>query len=77
MPNKQLKRGHPNEGASQVALAVNDLPRRCGFNPLGWQDPLEEGMATHSSTLSWRITIDREDLKVLNHDLIFVSLKYH
>ena len=22
---------------------------------LGWQDPLEEGMATHSSILSWRI----------------------
>ena len=21
--------------------------------PLGWEDPLEEGMATHSSTLSW------------------------
>ena len=42
---------------------------------LGWQDALEEGMATHSSILAWRITIDREDLKVLNHDLIFVSLK--
>ena len=22
---------------------------------LGWDDPLEEGMATHSSTLAWRI----------------------
>ena len=22
---------------------------------LGWEDPLEEGMATHSSVLSWRI----------------------
>ena len=22
---------------------------------LGWKDPLEEGMATHSSILSWRI----------------------
>ena len=22
---------------------------------LGWEDPLEEGMATHSSILSWRI----------------------
>ena len=22
---------------------------------LGWEDPLEEGMATHSSTLAWRI----------------------
>ena len=22
---------------------------------LGWKDPLEEGIATHSSTLAWRI----------------------
>ena len=22
---------------------------------LGWEDPLEEGMATHSSTSAWRI----------------------
>ena len=22
-----------------------------------WEDPLEEGMATHSSTLAWRITV--------------------
>ena len=26
---------------------------------LGWEDPLEEGMATHSSVLSWRIPMDR------------------
>ena len=23
--------------------------------PLSWEDPLEEGMATHSSILAWRI----------------------
>ena len=23
--------------------------------PLGWEDPLEKGMATHSSILAWRI----------------------
>ena len=22
---------------------------------LGWQDPLEEGMATHSSSFAWRV----------------------
>ena len=27
---------------------------------LGWQEPLEEGMATHSSILAWRIPTDRE-----------------
>ena len=26
---------------------------------LGWEDPLEEGMATRSSTLAWRISMDR------------------
>ena len=26
---------------------------------LGWKDPVEEGMATYSSILAWRITIDR------------------
>ena len=26
---------------------------------LGWEDPLEEGMATHSSILAWRIVMDR------------------
>ena len=25
-----------------------------------WEDPLEEGMATHSSILAWRIPMDRE-----------------
>ena len=26
---------------------------------LGWEDPLEQGMVTHSSILSWRISMDR------------------
>ena len=26
---------------------------------LSWEDPLEEGMATHSSILAWRIPMDR------------------
>ena len=26
---------------------------------LGWEDPLEEGMATHSSILDWRIPMNR------------------
>ena len=25
----------------------------------GWEDPMEEGMATHSSILAWRIPMDR------------------
>ena len=26
---------------------------------LGWEEPLEEGMATHSSILAWRIPVVR------------------
>ena len=27
---------------------------------LGWEDSLEDGMATHSSILTWRLSMDRE-----------------
>ena len=29
---------------------------------LGWEDPLEEGTATHSSVLTWRIPMDKWNL---------------
>ena len=31
---------------------------------LGWEDPLEKEMATHSSTLAWRITWREEPGRV-------------
>ena len=31
----------------------------CNVGDLGWEDPLEEGKATHSSILAWRIPMDR------------------
>ena len=34
---------------------------------LGWEDPLEEGMATHSSILAWRILMDRGAWQVTVH----------
>ena len=36
---------------------VKNLPgmQETQVHPLGWEDPLEEGMATHSSILAWRI----------------------
>ena len=45
---------------SQVARVVNNPPPnardlREQFPSLGWEDSLEEGMATHSSILAWRI----------------------
>ena len=30
-------------------------PQEIQFLSLGWEDPLEEGMASHFSILSWRI----------------------
>ena len=30
-------------------------PQEMQVGSLGWEDPLEEGMATHSSILAWRI----------------------
>ena len=30
------------------------------FHSLGWENPLEEGVATQSSILAWRIPMDRE-----------------
>jgi len=34
---------------------------------LGWEDPLEEGMATHSSILAWRIPMDRGTWRAMVH----------
>jgi len=40
-----------------VALVVKNLPVKAGdIRSLGWEDPLEEGMTTHSSVLAWRIS---------------------
>ena len=27
---------------------------------LGWEDPLEKGMATHYNILAWKVPMDRE-----------------
>ena len=34
--------------------------RETGVQSLGWEDPLEKGMATHSSNLVWRIPWTKE-----------------
>ena len=43
--------------ASLVAQMVKNLPaaQETWIQSLGWKDPLEKGMATHSSILAWRI----------------------
>ena len=41
---------------------VKDLPamQDTQFQSLGWEDPLEEGIATHSIILAWRIPWTKE-----------------
>ena len=43
--------------ASLVAQMVEDPPAmpETRVHSLGWEDPLEEGKAAHSSLLAWRI----------------------
>ena len=60
------RRSSPGEGigyplqyswASLVSQMVKNLPtmRETWIQSLGWEDPLEEGMANHSSIFAWRI----------------------
>ena len=44
-----------------MAQAVNNLPtmQETQVQSLDREDPLEEGMATHSSILAWRIPTER------------------
>ena len=67
---KALKVSHINlkELQRSTVFGINHLPKTdssVGKEPacnaetwvrsLGWEDPLEKGMATHSSILAWRI----------------------
>ena len=67
-------------GASQMALMVNNPPANAGDTRdmgsiLEWEDPLQKGMATHSSILAWEIPWTEEPgelqsmgLKTVGHD---------
>ena len=57
---------------------VNSLPaiQEAQVESLGWEDPLEKEMATHSSILAWRIPWAEEpgelqsmELQRVGHDL--------
>ena len=57
--------------ASLVAQLVKNLPvtRETWVRSLVWEDPLEEGMATHSSILAWRIPMDRGAGQATVHEI--------
>ena len=46
-----------SDGASLMAQRVKNLPAipEMQVRSLGWEGPLEEGMASHSSITAWRI----------------------
>ena len=51
--------------ASEVVLVVKNLPANAGdretwVQSLGQEDPLEEGVATHSSILAWETSWTEE-----------------
>ena len=47
---------------SLVAQSVKNLPaiQEIRVRSLGWEDPLEKEMATHSSILAWKISWTEE-----------------
>ena len=57
--------------ASLVAQLVKNLcaMRETWVRSLGWEDTLEEGMATHSSIFAWRIPIDRSAWQATVHGI--------
>ena len=53
-----------------MAQTVKNLPamQETWVRFLGWEDPLEKGMATHSSILAWRIPWTREPGRLQSMD---------
>ena len=53
---KELKKNINYRQYSLVAQVVNNPPamRETWVQSLGWEDPLEKGVAPHSSILAWR-----------------------
>ena len=45
-----------------MVQTVKNLPamQETWVRPLGWEDPLEKGMATHFSIFAWRIPWTKE-----------------
>ena len=61
-----------------MAQTAKNLPavQEMQVQSLGWEDPLEKGMATHSSILAWRTPLTEEPgglqsmvLQTVRHDL--------
>ena len=55
--NSEFEQTYNDMWTSLVAQRVKHLPAmlETQLPSLGWEDPLEKEMATHSSTLAWKI----------------------
>ena len=53
---------YPSHQASLVAQSVKNLPavQETWVQSLNWEDPLEKGMAIHSSILAWKMPWTQE-----------------
>ena len=71
MEEVAFSKGLENVGASLVALMVKNLPamQETCVQSLDREDPLEKGMATHSSILAWRIPWTEEPRGLLTHSI--------
>ena len=58
--------GFPGGSVVKNSPAVPE-PQEMRVRSLGREDPLEEGMATHSSILAWRIPMDRGAWQATTH----------
>ena len=52
--------GFPDGASGKEPAGQRSRPKRLSVQSQDQEDPLEEGIATHSSILAWRIPMDRE-----------------
>ena len=59
MKEKADKTLCPDDSVVKNLSAIQEM-QEMWFRSLGWEDPLEEEMASHSSVLAWRISQTEE-----------------
>ena len=61
-------RGLPGGSAVKNPPAMQEMQETL-IRSLGWDDPLEEGIATHSSILAWRLPETEEPGRLTVHSV--------
>ena len=69
-----MRENNPSRGYTWLPWWLSGKESACSAGDAssipGWEDPLEEGMATHSSFLAWRIPMDRGAWRAIAHRVI-------